>query len=227
MATILNIETSTTVCSVAIGINGKLCAAHEINDGYSHAEQLEGLIEKSLVDAQLSIKDIDAISVSKGPGSYTGLRIGVSLVKGLCYGLKIPMISVPTLEAMANHPDVVGFGGLKVPMLDARRMEVYTCVLNADNSVKEETKALVLESDSFEEILEQSQTVFFGPGMDKSKSLYADHSSVTFIDDVFPSARFMIPISEQKFLNENFEDVAYFEPFYLKDFVAGKPKKML
>lgn len=227
MAKILNVETSTTVCSVAIGIDGEFCVVHEVNEGYSHAEQLEDLIEKSLNDAQLSIKDIDAVSVSKGPGSYTGLRIGVSLAKGLSYGLKIPMISVPTLEAMANHPDVVGFTGWKVPMLDARRMEVYTCVLNADNSVKEETKALVLESDSFADIIAQNQIAFFGPGMDKCKALYSRFPSVTFIDNIFPSAQFMIPISEQKFLNGDFEDTAYFEPFYLKDFVAGKPKKML
>lgn len=227
MAKILNIETSTTVCSVAIGIDGEVQALYEVNDGYSHAEQLESLIEKALKEVRLSIKEIDAVSVSKGPGSYTGLRIGVSFAKGLSYGLKIPMLSIPTLDAMAYHPDVVSFEGLRIPMLDARRMEVYTCVLNQDNSVQEKTKAVVLEADSFAEIMAKDKVAIFGPGMEKCKSLYASNPTVTFIDHVLPSAQFMVSISERKFLNKEFEDTAYFEPFYLKDFVAGKPKKML
>jgi tRNA threonylcarbamoyladenosine biosynthesis protein TsaB len=227
MARILNIETSTTVCSVVIGINGKPVGLKEINDGYSHAEQLENLIDEALVIAGVSISDLDAIAVSKGPGSYTGLRIGVSLAKGLCYGLNIPLISVPTLEAMSNHPDVVGFRGLRIPMLDARRMEVYSCVFNTDNSLEQETKAVVLEDSSFQNLLEENQVVIFGPGMDKSKVLFSKYNTVSFAENVLPSSEFMVQISEMKYEQKDFEDTAYFEPYYLKDFVAGKPKKLL
>lgn len=227
MAKILNIETSTTVCSVAIGVDGVQQSIREINDGYSHAEQLEQLIEQVLDDVELSVKHLDAIAVSKGPGSYTGLRIGVSLAKGLCYGLKIPLISVPTLEAMANHTHVADFKGLRIPMLDARRMEVYTCVFDADNGLVENTQALVLEADTLKELLTNNHTVIFGPGMEKSKSLFSKYETVSFIEEIWPSSGFMVQISENKFKENNFEDTAYFEPYYLKDFVAGKPKKML
>tara|TARA_R110002050_G_scaffold149463_1_gene276056 strand:+ start:102285 stop:102971 length:687 start_codon:yes stop_codon:yes gene_type:complete len=228
MAKILNIETSTTVCSIAIGVNGKAVAVNEINDGYSHAEEIQGLIEKSLAESGLKITDLDAISVSKGPGSYTGLRIGVSLAKGLCFGLEIPLISVPTLEAMAAHPSVLMHkNALRVPMLDARRMEVYSCVLDAENKVISETEAVVLEDDSYLPFLRNNEVVFFGPGMSKCKEKFSRHSGAIFEDEIMPSARQMVSLSEQKLQDNRIENVAYFEPFYLKDFVAGKPKKLL
>jgi len=227
MAKILNIETATTVCSIAVGINGKTVSVNEINDGYSHAEEIEGLIEKTLKDAQLELKDLDAISVSKGPGSYTGLRIGVSMAKGLCFGLNIPLISVPTLEALANHPLVLeNKSANRIPMLDARRMEVYATVLDARNNVAVPTAAVVIDTDSFKESL-QNPTVFFGPGSEKCKKNFSANPNAIFIENVLPSAAKMVQISDTKFMENKVEDVAYFEPFYLKDFVAGKPKKLL
>jgi len=227
MAKILNIETSTTVCSIAIGIDGKIVSVNEVNNGYSHAEKIEELIEKSLNDAKVSLKDLDAVSVSKGPGSYTGLRIGVSIAKGLCFGLKTPLISVPTLEAMAMSPLLLdNKNEAKVPMLDARRMEVYACVLGTNNQVISPTSAIVIDENSFKETLKNT-TVFFGPGMDKCKPILSQNSYANFIGNVLPSAAQMVAISDTKFSNNEFEDVAYFEPYYLKNFVAGKPKKLL
>ena len=228
MAKILNIETSTTVCSIAIGVDGETVSVNEINDGYSHAEEIEGLISKSLKEANLKMTDLDAISVSKGPGSYTGLRIGVSIAKGLCFGLKIPLISVPTLESLAFHPKLEKYPNeLRVPMLDARRMEVYSCVLNAKNELVAQTEAVVVDEKSYLEYLRNNDVVFFGPGMDKCKEQLSIHQGAKFQRDVMPSAEQMVSVSEEKHQNENWEDVAYFEPFYLKDFVAGKPKKLL
>lgn len=228
MAKILNIETSTTVCSIAVGIDGALVSVNEINEGYSHAEQIELLIEKSLAEAGISVNELDAISVSKGPGSYTGLRIGVSISKGLCFGLKKPLISLPTLEAMAMHPNLGSYEkALKTPMLDARRMEVYACVIDSIHETVSSTKAVIIDENSFTEILANNEVVFFGPGMDKCQEVLAVHPNAKFVKGILPSARQMVKISEQKYVNSEFENVAYFEPFYLKDFVAGKPKKML
>ena len=228
MALILNLETSTTVCSVALGKEGKVIALNEINDGYSHAEQLEILISKTLEKAGVAISDLDAVAVSKGPGSYTGLRIGVSMAKGICYGANISLLSVPTLEAMAYHPQLDKFpNAYKVPMLDARRMEVYACVLDATYAVVQETSAIVLDENSFSEALQKNVCVFFGPGMEKSKEILDSNKSAYFQVGVLPSAAQMVEISNKKFEKNQVEDVAYFEPFYLKDFVAGKPKKLL
>lgn len=228
MAKILNLETSTTVCSVSVAIDGAVKSVFEINEGYSHAEQLEVLIQKALVNADLKMNDLQAVSVSKGPGSYTGLRIGVSLAKGICYGANIPLISVPTLEAMALHPKVkANPSTFKIPLLDARRMEVYACVLDDRNSVKIPTAAVVIDERSFLESLEQQSCAFFGPGMEKCRDVLSVHSNACFIADILPSAAYMATVSERKFMANECEDVAYFEPFYLKDFVAGKPKKLL
>lgn len=228
MAIILNIETSTTVCSVAIGRNEELVSIHEINDGYSHAEQLELLIAKCLEEASLKISDLDAVSVSKGPGSYTGLRIGVSLAKGICFGANIPLISTPTLASMAFSPKLSETKDMfYVPMLDARRMEVYACVLNQDKEEIQSTSAIVVEENSFAQFLETHPVVFFGPGMDKCKAIIGNSGNAYFVSDILPSAAQMVQISAQKFEAKSFENVAYFEPFYLKDFVAGKPKKLL
>ena len=198
MAKILNLETSTTVCSVAVSVNGEVKAVYEVNEGYSHAEQLEILIQKALKKANLKIEDLDAISVSKGPGSYTGLRIGVSLAKGICYGAQIPLISVPTLEAMSLGPKVTAFpNGLRIPMLDARRMEVYACVLNEKNTVVMPTQAIVIDETSFSNYSDQ-QCLFFGPGMEKCKETLSISEKAHFIDGILPSAAFMAPISEKK-----------------------------
>ncbi len=226
MATILNIETSTTVCSVAVGIDGKCISLHEINNGYSHAEELENLVEKALNEAKITLKNLDAVSISKGPGSYTGLRIGVSFSKGLCYGLNIPLISVPTLEAMALHPLLENQTATKIPLLDARRMEVYSCALDANNQVITPTQAVVVDETSYQKEL-QEKVVFFGPGMEKCRETLETHPNSIFVENILPSARQMAQISEELYGKSSFENVAYFEPFYLKDFVAGKPKKLL
>lgn len=227
MAKILNLETSTTVCSVAVSVDGEVKSVHEVNEGYSHAEQLEILIQRALQDSGIKMNQLDAVAVSKGPGSYTGLRIGVSLAKGICYGSQIPLISVPTLEAMSLDQVVVKQGaGLRVPMLDARRMEVYACALDHQNQVIEPTSAVVIDEASFINLLSQ-KCLFFGPGMEKCKETLSVNKNAHFVDDVLPSAEFMTSISEKKYQDSSFEDVAYFEPFYLKDFVAGKPKKLL
>ncbi|MFT4752759.1 MAG: tRNA threonylcarbamoyladenosine biosynthesis protein TsaB [Salibacteraceae bacterium] len=228
MAIILNIETSTTVCSVSIGINGIVSSVKEVNEGYSHAEKLEQLIQSVLKDAGIEMKDLQAVSVSKGPGSYTGLRIGVSLAKGICYGAEIPLVSVPTLEAMALDPKLAYFKNANlVPMLDARRMEVYACVLSPTYEVLQATSAIVVDENSFATHIEQSETVFFGPGMSKCQETIGRFEKAIFQQDVLPSSAFMVSVSERKFNNQEFENMAYFEPFYLKDFVAGKPKKLL
>jgi tRNA threonylcarbamoyladenosine biosynthesis protein TsaB len=199
-----------------------------VNEGYSHAEQIELLIEKSLKEAKLDVKDLDAVSVSKGPGSYTGLRIGVSIAKGLCFGLNIPLISVPTLDAMANHPNVLAHThSFKAPMLDARRMEVYACILNDNAGIHQKTAAIVIDENSFIDTLNQHKLLFFGPGMEKCKTQLSIHKNAFFEDDILPSAQQMVQISEEKLLKKDVEDTAYFEPFYLKDFVAGKPKKLV
>ncbi len=227
MGKILNLETSTTVCSVAVSIDGEVKSVHEINEGYSHAEQLEILIQKALQDSEVKMSELDAVSVSKGPGSYTGLRIGVSLAKGICFGAQIPLISVPTLEAISLNPRVRKQDvGLRIPMLDARRMEVYASVLDTQNEWVEKTRAIVIDEGSFTDHLNQ-KCFFFGPGMDKCREVLSVHENAHFVKDVLPSAAFMAKISEHRLQYSCFEDVAYFEPFYLKDFVAGKPKKLL
>ena len=226
MAKILHLETSTTVCSVAVSVDGQLKSIHEVNEGYSHAEKIQSLVNAALADTQLKISDLDAVAVSKGPGSYTGLRIGVSLAKGICFGAGIPLISVDTLQAMAHHPALASYADyFKIPLLDARRMEVYACVIDKNNTIVQPTMAEVVDENSFRE-LENEKVVFFGPGMEKCRDVLSHFSEGVFCKNVWPSASQMITEGERKFAANEFEDVAYFEPYYLKDFVAGKPKKM-
>lgn len=231
MALILNIESSTTMCSVALGRDGECVDLLELNDGYSHAEKLAPFVHELLGKHELKATDLDAIAVSKGPGSYTGLRIGVSLAKGLCYSLSKPLIAVPTLETMCLHPavrkEVNHYKDLLLcPMLDARRMEVYTAVYDIGLLRLEEVNAKILDTDSFSEFLEKEGVLFFGPGSDKFRDVVQSDSAY-FADDVWPSAREMCGLSEGRFEAEAFEDVAYFEPFYLKEFMATTPKKLL
>lgn len=225
MAVILHIETATKNCSVSIAKAGKLLVLKEFNDdSYSHAEKLHALISESITEASLNFTDLHAIAVSKGPGSYTGLRIGVSAAKGLCYALDIPLISVSTLESMSNavHIDK----GYKVPMLDARRLEVYSAVFSSHNEVIREVAAEIITSDSFEDLLTSNSIHFFGDGASKCQEIIK-HPNAFFIDRIFPSANGMIALAFNKFNKEEFENVAYFEPFYLKDFVAKVSKKSI
>jgi len=223
MAYILNIETSTTNCSVALSENGVVVGLKEDNSlEYSHAERLHVYIDEVLKIAKVSKDQLEAIAISKGPGSYTGLRIGVSAAKGLCYALSLPLISVPTLEALAHQ--VENPKGTIVAMLDARRMEVYSAIYDADYNETRTTEAEVLTSESYKELLESTPVYFIGNGVAKTKGLIT-HKNAQFVEDKLPSAKQMCALSFDKFKSNEFEDVAYFEPFYLKDFIAIPSKK--
>lgn len=223
MAYILNIETATTNCSVSLSKHGETIALKEDYDSkYSHAERLHVYIDGVLKEAGISQNDLNAIAVSKGPGSYTGLRIGVSSAKGLCYALEKPLISVPTLESLAHQ--VSAKTGVIIPMLDARRMEVYSAVFNSEFQEIRETQAQILESDTFQNYLEKGKVYFIGNGVEKTKDLIA-HPNAIFVEGKLPSAENMSALAFSKYKKGDFEDVAYFEPYYLKDFVTTKPKK--
>ncbi len=222
MGLILNIETATTNCSVALAKDGDTIALLEENDkNYSHSERLHIYINDVLVKANISMKELDAIAVSKGPGSYTGLRIGVSAAKGLCYSLDIPLISVHTLEALAHQVNVDK--GFIVPMLDARRMEVYSSIYNHNYELVRDTEAQILDEYSFQNILNQDDVYFIGSGVEKTKELI-QHENANFIENKLPSANEMSLLSFKKYKISDMENVAYFEPYYLKDFVALRPK---
>ncbi len=219
MAIILNIETATKNCSVSLSKNGKTIFFKEHADqGYSHAEKLHVFIDEVIKECQINISEINAVAVSKGPGSYTGLRIGVSAAKGLCYALNIPLIAVDTLEILANQ--VQKKDGLIVPMLDARRMEVYSAIFNNDLEKISETKAEILSTESYAEINEK--IYFVGDCQEKCQTVLTKNNFEFQPEIVYPSANEMSKISYQKFENKQFEDVAYFEPFYLKDFLLTK-----
>ncbi|QBZ96806.1 tRNA (adenosine(37)-N6)-threonylcarbamoyltransferase complex dimerization subunit type 1 TsaB [Flavobacterium sangjuense] len=218
---ILNIETATKNCSVSLAKNGETVLCKEIAEqGYSHAEKLHVFIEDILKETGVSVQDLKAIAVSKGPGSYTGLRIGVSTAKGLCYALGIPLISVDTLQVLAKQ--VVVENGLIVPMLDARRMEVYSAVFDANHNKIMEVQAEVLTENSYAEITEA--VYFIGDCQEKCKTVLVKNNFNFLPEIVFPSANEMSSLSYEKFVKNEFEDVAYFEPFYLKDFLIAKPK---
>ncbi len=226
MGLILNIETATTVCSVSLAKDGVLLALKEQDGDYSHAENLTVFIEDVVKDAGIKLADIDAVAVSKGPGSYTGLRIGVSAAKGLCYALNKPLIAVDTLRYIALNVSARQPGiALFCTMFDARRMEVYCAIYDAQNNVVRPTAAEIIDEQSFLELLQENQIYFFGNGAEKCKSILAQNKNAVFVNGVVPSAADMIALSEKAYKDKLFENVAYFEPFYLKDFVAGKKKK--
>lgn len=221
MATILNLETSTKNCSVSIAKDGKLlCVVEEANEGFEHGEKLHQFIDWCVEGAGIQLANVDAICVSKGPGSYTGLRIGVSSAKGLAYGLDKRLLSINSLEILVQTQLNKGYD-LIIPMIDARRMEVYTALYDGAGNKLTETEAKVIDETSFEE-LKGKKIVFVGDGAEKCAEI------LSFLDadfiQIFPSSKDMIHISNEKFNTLQFEDVAYFEPFYLKDFIAGKKK---
>lgn len=222
MSLILNIETATTNCSVSLSREGETIVLKEdYNKNYSHAERLHLYIDDVLKQAGINPKQLNAIAISKGPGSYTGLRIGVSAAKGLCFALDIPLISVATLEALAHQVTIDE--GVIISMLDARRMEVYAAVFDPTYHQIRETQADILEETSFNAYLESNKVFFIGDGIEKCKSLIT-HPNAIFVEDKLPSANEMGLLAHHKYKANNFEDVAYFEPYYLKDFVALKPK---
>ncbi len=224
MALILNIETATTVCSVSVAQDGKLLAFKEQDGDYSHAENLTVFIQEVIKEANIKLSQLDAIAVSKGPGSYTGLRIGVSTAKGLCYSLEKSLIAVNTLEHLSTSISPKE-GELICPMIDARRMEVYCAVFDSNGKEIRKTSAEIIDENSFSDILREHKTIFIGDGATKCKDVLSKNQNAIFVDNVFPSAKNMVSLSEQAFSNKQFEDLAYFEPFYLKDFVAGKKKE--
>lgn len=228
---ILHIESSTLTCSVAVSQHGNVLALKESHDyTYSHSEKLVVHVDEVIREAGLKPSNLSAVCVSKGPGSYTGLRIGVSAAKGLCYGLGIPLLSVGSLESMAQtamlqFKNEMNEADLLCPMIDARRMEVYTSVFDRSFGKLKEVSAEIIDENSFATELSANRIAFFGDGAAKCKELMA-HSNAIFLSDFNPSAIGMIALAEEKYAEGKFEDLAYFEPYYLKDFVAGLPKKM-
>lgn len=219
---ILNIETATKNCSVALAKDGKTIIYKEIaEEGYSHAERLHVFMEEIIKDAGITFNDLSAIAVSQGPGSFTGLRIGVSAAKGLCYALDIPLIAVDTLQTLASQVSVSN--GLIIPMIDARRMEVYSAVFAPNFERKREVLAEIITENSFRDL---EETLYFvGDCQDKCKTLLnKDH--YVFLENIkYPSAKEMSALSYEKFKKNVTVDVAYFEPYYLKDFMITTPKK--
>ena len=222
MSFILNIETATKNCSVSIAKDGQTIVCNELADeGYSHAEKLHVFIEEVIAKAGISAQDLNAVAVSQGPGSYTGLRIGVSAAKGLCYALNIPLIAVDTLQALASQAGVAD--GKIIPMLDARRMEVYSAIFNSDLTVERAIQAEIIDENSFQEYTEK--VYFVGDCADKCKSVLTKDNFVFLEDIKYPSAKAMSKISFDKYQKSDTVDVAYFEPYYLKDFMIAPPKK--
>ncbi len=228
MVTILSIETSTTVCSVALSQDGKQLSIREVNAGYSHSEKLTVFIDEVCKEGSVELNNVDAVAVSKGPGSYTGLRIGISTAKGLCYALDKPLIAIDTLKSLANCFQLQTLNHkhqtLLLPMLDARRMEVYCSVFDSKLNEILPVAAVVIDENSFSELLSTSRITFFGDGSPKCKLHFQNNPNALFAD-VQLSAKGMISLAEEKFQKKEFEDVSLFEPFYLKEAAVGKAVK--
>ena len=222
---ILLIETATQVCSVAIAEGGRIVAKRESEEPNAHSSHLAPFIDEMLHELNIAAKDIDAVCVSSGPGSYTGLRIGVSSAKGICYALGLPLLSVPTLLGMAalyyrQHPE---YHGMVCPMIDARRMECYTMIVeNETLNIIKGTQADVITEGIYNEYLDRGEVVFIGDGAEKTRSVLGTHPNARYDADFRLSAEGMLAMAEEKLQRGETEDVAYFEPFYLKDFVAKK-----
>jgi len=232
MALILNIETSTEVCSVALACDSTVINFRENIEGQNHAKLLAVYVNEVLEESQISMEQIDSVAVSGGPGSYTGLRIGVSLAKGICYASNLPMIAITSLEAMANQ--VINNSTnlhllqtnnvLFCPMIDARRMEVYTSFYDKEGIQIRGIQADILDHQSYYSFLENNTVLFFGNGASKFRDVIT-HPNALFINGIFTSAKNMVPLAEREFKLNKFVDMAYYEPFYLKDFVATIPVK--
>ena len=221
MGVILAIETTTKNCSVALFQNGKELSCYEtLSQDYSHAEKLTFFVQELMKQVKLSFNNLDAIAISQGPGSYTGLRIGTSVAKGLCYSLEIPLISIPTLKGMAYQESISKEYELFCPMLDARRMEVFSAIYDKDNQEIRAVGADVVDKETYGDYLHK-KILFFGDGALKCREVIS-HKNAYFLNDIYPSASNLGVLANDKFIKKDFEDIAYFEPFYLKDFVAGK-----
>jgi tRNA threonylcarbamoyladenosine biosynthesis protein TsaB len=221
----LNIETATTVCSVSISKNEELLFLRELNEGFTHAENLHLFIQEALRETGINPDQLSAIAVSKGPGSYTGLRIGVSSAKGLAYALNIPLISINTLQLIALAAfSLKNEAAFYCPMIDARRMEVYTSLFDSELSEKTRTEALIIDEKSIEKYSLYPKIYYFGDGMPKCKALLSTQKNASFIEDLVPSAKNMPKLVTKKFISKDFEDLVHFEPLYLKDFLIKKKK---
>ncbi|MCC8187450.1 MAG: tRNA (adenosine(37)-N6)-threonylcarbamoyltransferase complex dimerization subunit type 1 TsaB [Bacteroides sp.] len=229
MSCILHIETSTPVCSLAVSENGQNIFVKEDLEGPSHAVSLGVFTDEALAFIDSRGIPLDAVAVSCGPGSYTGLRIGVSLAKGIAYGREVPLIAIPTLKLLCvpvllyrEMPEEAWL----CPMIDARRMEVYTALYDRALEVKKEVSAEIIDESSFLDVLEERPVWFLGNGAAKCREKIT-HPNACFVEDIHPLAQMMAPLAERAFLDGQFVDVAYFEPFYLKEFIASQPKKLL
>lgn len=222
-------ETSTEVCSVGLAKDGKIVGIKENFEGNLHASQLHVLVDELLKEAHYTLNNLDAVAISKGPGSYTGLRVGVSSAKGYCFGLDIPLISIGTLDSLKNqvieeiNPREKIF---IIPMLDARRMEVYCGIWNHKTEQIQEIEAKILDESSFSEFISETKTYFIGTGNDKFSKIISNENAV-FKNNIYASVKGMAKEAENKFVKNEFEDTAYFEPYYLKEFVGTTPKKAL
>ena len=243
---ILCLETSTAVCSVALVEDGKVIALRESLDGQNHAEKITIFIDEVMKEANVSYRDLDAVATSMGPGSYTGLRIGVSTAKGLCYAMEKPLIAVDTLAAMAygfkdykttrlqdykevaetqsSEFKVQSSESILCPMIDARRMEVYSAFFNDKMERVSETNAIIIDENSFMDVKQNNHLYLFGDGADKLASLFENDENITVVEKFHCSAAYMAELADKAFKNNDFVDTAYFEPFYLKNFVPGMPK---
>ena len=225
---ILHIETTSDICSVALSEGTRCIALRESTEDRSHASLLAVFIEE-LLEEHGAVDRLDAVAVSMGPGSYTGLRIGVSTAKGLCYGAGLPLIAVPTLQALVTgclqqHPEYAAGSCALCPMIDARRMEVYTAMYTSGGQLIQDVSARIVTLESYAEDLEKHQLLFFGTGAEKCRPVL-QHPHAMFLSGIRPSAAYMIPTAYEAWQQRRFEDVAYFEPYYLKDFLATVPKK--
>ncbi|MDE6493939.1 MAG: tRNA (adenosine(37)-N6)-threonylcarbamoyltransferase complex dimerization subunit type 1 TsaB [Bacteroidales bacterium] len=229
MALILSIETSTRNCSVALSDNDRLLALREADQGNEHAARIAVFVDEVLREAGKRCADIDAVAVGSGPGSYTGLRIGVSTAKGLAYSLGCPLIAVSPLQAMAvaaaerSQKENNGNDAFFCPMTDAGRMEVYAALYDGQGREVRPICADIVNEDTYSDYLRQKQVVFCGDGCGKCRAVLQAAPNALFYEDIRPSARYMPILASRAYARSGFEDVAYFEPFYLKDFIAGKP----
>lgn len=230
MACILHIETSTKVCSVAVSEDGACIFANADYDGPSHAVQCGVFVDEALSFVESHAIPLDGVAVSEGPGSYTGLRIGYSMAKGVCYGRNVPLIALPTLEILCVpvllYHEEVEDDALLIPTIDARRMEVYSAVYDRALKPVRGIQADVVDADTYREYLNRAPVYFFGDGSEKLRSVI-QHPNARFLSDIHPLAKNMLPLAERKMMQGDFADVAYSEPFYLKEFVATKPKNLL
>ena len=221
---ILCLETATPSCSVALVHNGEVLACEEDPKGQNHSEKITLFISAVMKKANISYEQLDAVAVSMGPGSYTGLRIGVSTAKGLCYAVSKPLIAVETLHAMAYGGfSVISSDDVLIPMIDARRMEVYAAIFDKNINKIKDTEAVIIDKNSFSDLKKDHHLYLFGDGADKCAELFENDEKITVIKEFHCSAKYMNVIAQRKLDNKDFADVAYFEPFYLKDFVPGTP----